>query len=114
MNIKRSKHPPPKIIDIKSSDYWFKIVEFLHQNWALIDEQEDGTVKVFFISDISSVFDELEFDSVKDAEKGLKTNDFGRYADDKEAQKFIPSPQRPFRQSELYRNSIYSSGRYWK
>jgi hypothetical protein len=24
--------------EIRSHDYWFKIVEFLQQNWALIDE----------------------------------------------------------------------------
>ena len=24
-------------VDIRSRDYWFKIVEFLEQNWVLID-----------------------------------------------------------------------------
>jgi len=26
-----------KPVEIRSRDYWFKIVEFLQQNWALID-----------------------------------------------------------------------------
>jgi hypothetical protein len=29
-------------VKINSCDYWFKIVEFLQQNWALIDETENG------------------------------------------------------------------------
>jgi hypothetical protein len=31
-------------VEIRSRDYWFKIVEFLQQNWALIDEDERGAV----------------------------------------------------------------------
>jgi hypothetical protein len=26
-----------KAVEIRSRDYWFKIVEFLQQNWVLID-----------------------------------------------------------------------------
>ena len=26
-----------RAVDIRSRDYWFKIVEFLQQNWVLID-----------------------------------------------------------------------------
>ena len=29
-----------KTVEIRSRDYWFKIVEFLQQNWALIDEDQ--------------------------------------------------------------------------
>ena len=29
---------PDEVIEIQSCDYWFKIVEFLQQNWALIDQ----------------------------------------------------------------------------
>ena len=31
-----------KVVEIRSRDYWFKIVEFLQQNWALIDEDLHG------------------------------------------------------------------------
>jgi hypothetical protein len=34
-------------VQIKSRDYWFKVVDFLQQNWALIDEQEDGVIVRF-------------------------------------------------------------------
>jgi len=36
--------------DIQNRDYWFKIVEFLQQNWALIDETPEGcTAKKWLI-----------------------------------------------------------------
>ncbi len=35
-------------VEIKSQDYWFKIVEFLQQNWALIDETAGGCTVFFF------------------------------------------------------------------
>jgi hypothetical protein len=54
-------------IAIKSRDYWFKVLGMLSQNWALIDEQEDGKFKVLFINDHSNIFDELEFDSEDEA-----------------------------------------------
>ena len=35
-------------VQINSRDYWFKIVEFLQQNWALIDSKETGGCTVLF------------------------------------------------------------------
>lgn len=34
---------------MESEDYWVKIVEILQQNWALIEEYNDGCVTVFFL-----------------------------------------------------------------
>ena len=48
-------------IEIQSRDYWFKIVECLQQNWALIDVNSDGSCTVYFIEDLSGVFDSLGF-----------------------------------------------------
>ena len=105
---------PTDEVKIKSTDYWFKVLGMLSQNWALIDEQEGGKFKVLFINDHSNIFDELEFDSEDEAIEGLKRNDFERYADDKESQKFIPSPRPPFILDEIMKEPMYSSGKHWK
>jgi hypothetical protein len=39
-------------IPIQSRDYWFKVIEMLQQNWALIDSAEHE-VTVYFVSDAS-------------------------------------------------------------
>ena len=37
-------------ININSRDYWFKVVDMLQQNWALIDADEERCI-VYFIGD---------------------------------------------------------------
>jgi hypothetical protein len=44
-------------VEIRSRDYWFKIVEFLQKNWALIDEDVVDGCTVFLFGDTSGVFD---------------------------------------------------------
>ncbi|OGC77256.1 MAG: hypothetical protein A2Z27_01275 [candidate division Zixibacteria bacterium RBG_16_50_21] len=100
-------------VEISSRDYWFKIVEFLQQNWALIDSSSDGGCTVFFFGDTSGVFDRLTFPTVAKAEKALHRNGFARFADDKKAKEFIAIPQPPFKESTHPNGQIYSSGRYW-
>ena len=99
------------IVEIKSRDYWFKIVEFLQQNWALIDETSDGCV-VFFFGDTSGVFDRLTFLSVEEAETALHRNGFERFSEDKEVQRFIAIPEPPFYEWPNAR-PIYSSKKFW-
>jgi hypothetical protein len=101
-------------VEICSRDYWFKIVEFLQQNWALIDEISDGKgCTVFFFGDTSGVFDRLSFSSVSEAEQALRRNGFARFAEDKKAQEFIGIPQPPFHEHPHPNGPIYSSGRFW-
>lgn len=45
-------------VTIHSTDFWVKVVEMLQQNWALIEDEVAGAVRVYFISDTSGVFDE--------------------------------------------------------
>lgn len=98
-------------VKIQSNDFWVKIVEFLQQNWALIDEHENNTI-VWFIHDASGVFDKLEFKNHNDAIIGLEKNGFKRYLDPTENfTEFIIPPKRPFFNSP---KNIYSSGKYWK
>jgi hypothetical protein len=102
------------IVQIQSRDYWFKIVEFLQQNWALIDETTDVKgCTVFFFGDTSGVFDQLFFSSVAEAQQALRRNGFARFAEDEEAQEFIAVPQPPFYEDAHPNGPIYSSGRFW-
>ena len=101
-------------INIESTDYWFKVVEMLQQNWALIDKMDDSQFKVYFIGDTSGVFDEMIFPSLDEAHIALRRNGFSGFADDKAAQGFIAPPEPPFYQSSHPNGLIYSSGRFWK
>jgi hypothetical protein len=51
-------------VPIESRDYWFKIVEFPQQNWALVDTHERGAI-AWFIGDTSGVFDQIVFSSAE-------------------------------------------------
>lgn len=100
------------IVNIKSRDYWFKIVGFLQQNWALIDLDESGAV-VYFLGDTSGVFDKMKFPSLEFAEKSLQRNGFSKYDANQEAQRFISRPLPPFESSKHPNGRIYSSGQFW-
>ena len=102
-------------IEIINRDYWFKVVEFLQQNWVLIDKCEvDKRCNVFFINDASGVFDKIQFSSFAEAQEGLRRNGFKRYSEDTKSQKFIAAPEPPFRETTHSNGPIYSSGRLWK
>jgi hypothetical protein len=100
-------------ISIQSTDYWFKVIEMLQQNWALIELSTEG-VKVYFVSDTSGVFDAMLFDSTEEAEAALLLNGFRRFATDEHAASFLRCPQPPFTASSHPNGPIYSSGRFWK
>ena len=101
-------------VEIQSRDFWFKIVEMLQQNWALIEDDPEGAVTVYFIHDASGVFDEMNFGSREDAASALRLNGFGRYEEDEEAQEFIAPPPPPIRRDEHPNGPIYSSGCFWR
>lgn len=83
-----------KNIELNSETFWVKIVDFLQQNWALI-EMIDDKVIVYFIQDASMVFDKIEFKTIEDAEKGLLKNGFKLYLDNNENfQDFIVPPKK--------------------
>jgi len=99
--------------NFKSTDYWFKIVEFLQQNWAVIEPNDSDACRVYFFGDTSGVFDQLDFESIEEAEKALIRNGFRKYDDDKKAQEFIAKPHPPFRKPPHPNGPIYSSGKFW-
>mgnify|MGYP001342427318 CR=1 FL=1 len=106
-------NPNKKEVKINNRDYYFKIVEFLQQNWAIIEE-DNSNVTIWFINDASGVFDQLDFPSIEEAKSGLRRNGFSLFSDDQESQKFIAPPEPPFIKEAHPNGPIYSSGRYWK
>jgi hypothetical protein len=98
---------------IHSSDFWVKVVEMLQQNWALIEADDCGT-RVYFINDVSGIFDEIVFRSADAAVEGLSRNGFLRLAEHNELQSFLNPPGAPFRRVVHPNGPIYSSGRFWR
>jgi hypothetical protein len=100
------------IVSIESRDYWFKIVDFLQQNWALIDADASGAT-VWFFGDTSGVFDQVRFPSANAAHRALARNGFRRYTEDTQSHSFIAAPKPPFRRRPHPNGPIYSSGKFW-
>lgn len=100
-------------VPIQNREYWFKVIEMLQQNWALIDSDAAGVV-VYFLSDTSGVFDEMRFPSQASAVSALQTNGFHRLADDFSASSFLRCPVPPFTRRPHPNGPIYSSGRFRK
>lgn len=107
-----SQHHGP-VIEIASRDFWFKVVEMLQQNWALVDDGPGEGVTVHFLHDGSGVFDRMEFPNRPAAMAALRRNGFSRFADDAAAQAFIVAPTPPFLAVSHPNGPIYSSGRFW-
>jgi hypothetical protein len=103
-----------QVIAIHSTDFFFKVTEFLQQNWAVI-EPEENTVKVYFIDDASNLFDVMSFDSIQHAERGLRANRFRRladeYEDDEQPKYRLRHPEAPY---TVMPRPIYSTGEYWR
>src|SRR4051812_40398808 len=59
-----------EIVQIESRDYWFQVIEYPIQHWALIDPADSGVV-IWFFSGTGSVFDQLNFTSKVAATEAL-------------------------------------------
>jgi len=92
---------------------WFKVVEFLQQNWAVIFQRESDVLVVFY-DDLCGVFDEMPFQNYREAFLSLKRNGFSMFKQDENAQKFIGLPDKEFRERAHPNGRIYSSGRFWQ
>ena len=97
-----------------SVDFWVKVVEMLQQNWALIEPEQAGGVRVYFITDRSGVFDEIAFSSEDEACKSLSRNGFRHFAEDAHLQSFLRPPSTPFFRAHHPNGAIYSSGAFWR
>ena len=103
----------PKTV-IHNADYWVKVVEFLQQNWALVDEDADGRARIFFINDASGIFDELVCETTREARESLIANHFREFSESQDLQSLIRPPLGPFHRTSHPNGPIYSSGRFWK
>ena len=99
---------------ITSTNYWFKIVEFLQTNCALIQEHSDSTATVSFIDDTSGRFDEITFATLEQAVNELMDNGFNLYSQAPYVHGFLKPPTPPFEPVQHINGAIYSSGRFWK
>ena len=122
----------PPLFEIKSQEWWFKVVGMLCHNWALIEEVGHGSVTVFFFHDDgqtkhaifpgykiyqlsgrSAIIDSLNFDSLNSAKNGLLRNDF-------EILEETPGPwdnhvpPSNFYDARASESGIYSNGDYWR
>ena len=96
-----------------SGAFWVKIVEFLQQNWAVIESEEDGA-NVYFVTDLSEIFDEMAFGDQFEAATALTRNGFELFGDDPEHRRFLRIPEPPYVWGEHPNGRIYSSGRFWR
>ncbi len=107
---------PPLFTDIPENlaqDPWFKVVDFLQQNWAVIIHRESNVLVVFY-DDCCGVFDEMAFPTYDQAVQSLLRNGFSKFMKDQSAQEFIGLPRGEFMESRHPNGRIYSSGRFWK
>lgn len=105
---------PRNPVEIRSRDFWVKVVEMLQQNWALIDDDTDSKgCTVYFVGDTGRVFDRMRFNDSAEARAGLDRNGFRRFADDSSLQEFLAPPEPPFVEAWYPNDGIYSSGQYW-
>lgn len=100
-------------VPIQSRDYWFKVIDMLQQNWALVAPSDLG-VTVYFVNDTSGVFDEIPFESSATAKSALRLNGFSSFAEDERAASFLRCPEPPFTRRPHPNGPIYSSSRFWK
>ena len=104
---------PDTPVQISCTDFWFKMVEMLQQNWALIDSLPTGGVVVYFVHDLSGVFDRLTYPSVEQAQAALIHNGFRRFTNHPEFHHFLTPPPPPYTRRNHPNGPIYSSGRFW-
>src|SRR4051812_17082493 len=93
--------------------FWFKVVDFLQTNWAIIEAAEEG-VHVVFIQDASGIFDQMSFGDEREAERQLRLNGFRRFVEEQRAKEFLSPPPPPYRERPHPNGPIYSSGRFWR
>lgn len=106
---------PESHIEIRSRDFWVKVVEMLQQNWALIDEDTDSKgCTVYFVGDLGGVFDRMRFNDGAEARAALTRNGFDRFAGDCHLESFLAPPEPPFFKGYHPSGEIYSSGQFWR
>lgn len=102
------------MINIRSRDYWIKVVDFLQCNWALVDEDANSGATIFFMHELSGVFDTLTYPTKPEAELALRRNGFERIEESPYEDWRLAAPKPPFKPDQHPNGRIYSSGRFWR
>lgn len=97
---------------ISTTEFWFKVVGFLQQNWALV-EPEKGRFRIYFFDDASKIFDHIDYETFSEAQEGLVRNGFECY-DDAKGHDHIIKPTGEFSMGNHPQGKIYSGGVYWR
>lgn len=129
----------PKEFKITSTEWWYKPLEMLSQNWALVEvNSKTKAVTVYFfydeglilgnggpstpikfykseLLDYASIIDSLEFENSKEAEQNLKSNGFKLIKQRSITDSYAPDPprQKKFFDAKKYHSGIYSNDGYW-
>jgi hypothetical protein len=93
-------------------NYWFKIVEFLPTNWALIEEHSDSKATVSFINDTSGTFDEITYDTLQQAVNEVMDNGFNLYSQAPYVHRFLKPLTLPSKPVQHINDVIPSNGHF--
>ncbi len=133
------KDKTPKEFEINSNQWWCKILGMLSQNWALVEiniKTKGATIYFFYdqglilggggpsmpikfykteLLEYACIIDSLEFNSVREAELGLKRNKFKMVKNPRSADSYEPEPplQIKFFDARKYHKGIYLNSEYW-
>ncbi len=102
------------LLKLARLELWIAPASFLQHNWGIIEKVNDEYTVIFF-TELGQVFDTLIFESISEAEEGLKRNYFERWNDCMQ-EGFVEEPELPL--YELPNNApsnqgCYSSGKHW-
>lgn len=101
-------------IDLRTDDFWVKVVDFLVHNWAVVRMTRSGTPELIFFDDRSRVFASLPFENVDQAVAGLRRNGFEQYDPMGDFRKILPKPRPPFSMERTNHRPVYLIGEYWR
>lgn len=119
----------PPVFEIKSREWWIKVLGMLQHNWALIEEEADGSATVYFLHDCglnmarngyslkqlkgrSAIVDSLDFESVQLAKEALARNEFWIH----EEGGLLGSDMKPvgfFYDVRVFEEGVYSRRNNW-
>jgi len=133
------KDETPKNFKINSNQWWCKVLGMLSQNWALVEiniKTKGATIYFFYdqglilggggpsmpikfykteLLEYACIIDSLEFNSVREAELGLKRNMFKMVKYPRAADSYEPEPphQSKFFDARKFHKGIYLNSEYW-
>jgi len=93
---------------IESRDYWVRVVDFLQIHWALIEREGPKKSKIYFLTEVSGIFDEVVCHSTAAAEALLESNEFSRFSENVSVSMFDPPPP-PFWRREDGFGGVYTA-----